>query len=161
MVSWLGASMYLTREAVGATLDEMAAFAVGTRLVMDYMLPAERRDEAGTTYVDLVAATTTERGEPWLSFFAPGDIAAVLAERGYRTVANLSQREGTRPLPDRLSDLEQDCGLRDGGCWLCRASVGGAVLSVVGGRMLRVGSEEGFGRLRLAGAGEDVRWLGH
>jgi methyltransferase (TIGR00027 family) len=93
LVSWLGVSMYLTRESVGTTLDELAALAAGTRLVMDYMLPAELRDEAGTTYVDLVAATTAERGEPWLSFFAPQDIAAVLAERGYRTVANLGQRE--------------------------------------------------------------------
>jgi methyltransferase (TIGR00027 family) len=93
VVSWLGVSMYLTRESVGTTLDELAALAAGTRLVMDYMLPAELRDEAGTTYVDLVAATTAERGEPWLSFFAPQDIAAVLAERGYRTVANLGQRE--------------------------------------------------------------------
>ncbi len=93
VVSWLGVSMYLTREAVGATLDQLAALAAGTRLVVDYMLPPELRDEAGATYVDLVAATTAERGEPWLSFFAPDDIAAVLAERGYRTVANVDQRE--------------------------------------------------------------------
>ena len=93
VVSWLGVSMYLTREAAGATLDQLAALAAGTRLVMDYMLPAELRDEAGTTYVDLVAATIAERGEPWLSFFAPDDIAVLLAERGYRTVANLGQRE--------------------------------------------------------------------
>lgn len=93
MVSWLGVSVYLTRDAIGNTLAELADLAPGTQLVMDYMLPAELRDEAGQTYVDLVAPNAAERGEPWLSFFAPEEVSEMLTTRGFGGVRSVGQRE--------------------------------------------------------------------
>lgn len=93
VVSWLGVSMYLTRDAIGHTLDELANLAPGTQLVLDYLLPAELRDAAGQTYVDLVGPTTAERGEPWLSFFTPTDLSELLTARGFDDVRGVGQRE--------------------------------------------------------------------
>lgn len=93
MVSWLGVSMYLTRDAIGNTLDELANFASGSQLVMDYMLPAELRDEAGQTYVDLVGPNLAEQGEPWLSFFTPDEVSELLTTRGFGAVRSVGQRD--------------------------------------------------------------------
>jgi methyltransferase (TIGR00027 family) len=96
-VSWLGVSMYLTREAVGATLDQVAELAPGSRLVLDHMVPAGLRDAAGQTYVDLVAPHAAESGEPWLSFFAPDEMAGLLAGRGFGAVRGVDQRDALEP----------------------------------------------------------------
>jgi methyltransferase (TIGR00027 family) len=96
-VSWLGVSMYLTRDAIGHTLDELRALAPGSDLVLDYMLPAGLRDEAGQTYVDLVAPAAADRGEPWHSFFAPDEMARELDARGFGDVASFGQREALDP----------------------------------------------------------------
>jgi methyltransferase (TIGR00027 family) len=92
-VGWLGVSMYLSRTAVGHTLDEVAALAPGNEIVLDYMLPPELRNEAGRTYADGVGPVVAQRGEPWLSFFSPGEMAGLLRERGYADVVSIGQRE--------------------------------------------------------------------
>jgi methyltransferase (TIGR00027 family) len=99
LVSWLGVTMYLTREAVRQTLSVFAGFAPGTEVVFDYMLPAPLRDEAGEAYVEQVGAVAAHRGEPWLSFFAPDEVADLLAAAGFGAVQQAGQRES---LPDRL-----------------------------------------------------------
>jgi methyltransferase (TIGR00027 family) len=99
LVSCLGVTMYLTRDAIGATLDELGALAPGTQVVMDYLLPAELRDAAGQTYVDLVGPTTAERGEPWLSFLTPQDVSDLLTTRGFHAVRSVGQLDA---LPEEL-----------------------------------------------------------
>jgi hypothetical protein len=38
------------------------------------MLPGDMHDAAGAVYGRLVARASAERGEPWLSSFAPGEM---------------------------------------------------------------------------------------
>src|SRR5262249_20367449 len=92
-VSWLGVTMYLSREALGATFAELGRLGPATQVVADYMLPAGLRGEAGQTYVELVAPASAERGEPWLSFLAPGQMAELLASHGFRTLRQVAQRD--------------------------------------------------------------------
>lgn len=99
LVSWLGVVMYLTRDAIDRTVSEIAKLAPGTELVVDYMLPADLRDERGQTYVDMVAPNAAEGGEPWLSFFAPADMSDVLAD--FDRVSHFSQHES---VPSTLWD---------------------------------------------------------
>jgi methyltransferase (TIGR00027 family) len=80
LVSWLGVTMYLTRDAVGQVLA-------------DYMLPGALRDSDGTAYADLVAEASAARGEPWLSFFAPDDLSALARRHGVGTVGHVYQRD--------------------------------------------------------------------
>ncbi|MBX6722099.1 MAG: class I SAM-dependent methyltransferase [Dactylosporangium sp.] len=99
VVSWLGVSMYLTRSAIRDILKELGTLAPGSRLVMDYLLPAELRDPAGQMYAELVGAMTAEHGEPWLTFLTPAQAADLLAECGFVAVRSVGQRDA---LPDAL-----------------------------------------------------------
>jgi methyltransferase (TIGR00027 family) len=106
LVSWLGVTMYLTQAAISRTLAEIGTFAPGTQLITDYMLPAALRDETGNTYADLVAPVAAERGEPWLTFLAPGDMSALLEGHGFAGVEHVRQRDSVPAgLWDRTDSL--------------------------------------------------------
>jgi methyltransferase (TIGR00027 family) len=83
VVSWLGVTMYLTRDAIARTMTAIGGFAAGTELIADYMLPERMRDEAGAVYGTLVAQASAERGEPWLSDFAPDAFAGLARRCGF------------------------------------------------------------------------------
>jgi methyltransferase (TIGR00027 family) len=92
-VSWLGVTMYLTSDAIDAVLDEVGKSAPGTELVLDYMLPAELRDDIGNSYVDQVAPAAAERGEPWLTFFTPEQMSALLQRLRFGSVRHIAQQD--------------------------------------------------------------------
>jgi methyltransferase (TIGR00027 family) len=102
VVSCLGVSMYLTREALGATLRELAGFVPGTEVVLDYLVPAPLQDADGRIYADAVGPVSAERGEPWLTLCTPHELAA-LAD-GFGTIVHIGQhdRPWLRYRPDAL-----------------------------------------------------------
>jgi methyltransferase (TIGR00027 family) len=93
VISWLGVTMYLTRDAIGRVLDAIGTFAPGTELIANYMLPPGLRDAAGNSYAEQVGAHAAERGEPWLTFLSPAEIAALLTLRGIEPAEHVSQRD--------------------------------------------------------------------
>jgi len=93
LVSWLGVTMYLTRDAIAATLAAVGALAPGTEVIADYMLPVALRDEAGAVYGSLVAHASAERGEPWLSCLAPDEMADLARSAGLGAVRSVRQRD--------------------------------------------------------------------
>ena len=106
LVSWLGVTMYLTRAAISATLAEIGGFGPGTQLITDYLLPAALRDETGNSYAELVAPAAAEWGEPWLSFFAPGEMSALLEGHGFGLIEHVQQRDSIpAALWDRTDSL--------------------------------------------------------
>jgi methyltransferase (TIGR00027 family) len=92
-VSWLGVTMYLERSAIEQTLSVAGGFTPGSEIVVDYMLPAGLRDEAGDYYAEQIGAASAERGEPWLSLFAPDDMADLLSRHGFGPVRHVRQRD--------------------------------------------------------------------
>ncbi|MBC6461835.1 class I SAM-dependent methyltransferase [Actinomadura sp. HBU206391] len=92
-VCWLGVTMYLTREAIDETLKSIGAFAPGTELVVDYMVPADLRDADGETYVTSVMPVAAENGEPWLTFLSPREMSALLEEAGLAVTEHVRQRD--------------------------------------------------------------------
>jgi O-methyltransferase involved in polyketide biosynthesis len=100
-VSWLGVTVYLGTEAIDQTLSVVGGFAPGSEIVVDYMLPAGLRDAAGADYADQVGRVSAERGEPWLSFFAPEEMAARLGRHGLPQIRDVRQRD---MVPDALWD---------------------------------------------------------
>lgn len=91
--SWLGVTMYLTREAVAATLAQLGGFAPGSEIVTDHLLPARLRDAAGNAYAEAVGPVAAEQGEPWRTFLSPADLAGLLREAGFEVVEQAGQRE--------------------------------------------------------------------
>jgi methyltransferase (TIGR00027 family) len=92
-VSWLGVTMYLTQEAIGHALAELGTLAPGSQVIADYMLPSALRDDDGNTYVELVAPSSAERGEPWLSFLSPRQMSQLLTSSGLTPLRHVRQRE--------------------------------------------------------------------
>jgi methyltransferase (TIGR00027 family) len=92
-VSWLGTTMYLEENAIEQTLSVTGGFAPGSEVIVDYMLPAGLRDAAGDSYAEQVGRALAERGEPWLSLFAPDDMAALLRRHGFWPVRDVRQRD--------------------------------------------------------------------
>jgi methyltransferase (TIGR00027 family) len=121
LVSWLGVSFYLTRDAVTATLAAIGALAAGTELVMEYALPPELRDDTGRAYAEFALPVTAERGEPWRTFLAPEDLSALLQAHGLETVEHVRQRDAVEPALWRRSDVLRPADL----CRLARATVAG------------------------------------
>ncbi len=107
VISWLGVTMYLHRAAIAETLTALAGCAPGSELIADYMLPQALRDDTGNFYAEMIMAAAAERGEPWLSFFAPGEVTSLLAEHGFRQATQVRQRESVpRELWQRTDTLQ-------------------------------------------------------
>jgi methyltransferase (TIGR00027 family) len=113
LVSWLGVTMYLTRAAISQTLAVIGGLAAGTELITDHMLPAGLRDDAGDSFVEQVMPVAAQRGEPWLTFLSPQDIADLLAEGGFGQVRQIRQRDtvpaGTWHRSDPLRPIDLSC----------------------------------------------------
>jgi len=119
-VSWLGVTMYLTAEAIGATLASLSRLAPGSELVADYMLTADLRDADGAAYVDLVMPDSERRGEPWLSFFTPEQMTGLLTRHGFTGVRDVRQRDAVSAALWDRTDLLRPIELSR----LCHATVG-------------------------------------
>jgi methyltransferase (TIGR00027 family) len=119
-VSWLGVTMYLTAEAIGATLASLSRLAPGSELVTDYMLTADLRDADGVAYADLVMPDSERRGEPWLSFFTPEQMSGLLTRHGFTGVRDVRQRDAVSAALWERTDLLRPIELSR----LCHATVG-------------------------------------
>ncbi|WP_024873886.1 class I SAM-dependent methyltransferase [Saccharomonospora piscinae] len=104
LVSWLGVTMYLERDAIARTVADLGRLAPGSELIVEYLLPSRLRDEAGDAYAALVARAAGDGGEPWLSYLAPGDMSALLAEHGFGPTRHVRQRDAIGAALWRRSD---------------------------------------------------------
>ena len=90
VVASTGVSMYLTREAIVATLRHVAALASGSTLVMSFMLPIELVDPEVRPGVERAAAGARASGTPFISFFTPAEMLAVARDAGFNSVEHVS-----------------------------------------------------------------------
>jgi len=90
VVASTGVSMYLTREAVAATLREIAGFAPGSTLVMSFLLPIELADPDVRPGIERAAEGAKANGTPWLSFFRPEEMLDLARDAGFREVRHVS-----------------------------------------------------------------------
>jgi methyltransferase (TIGR00027 family) len=115
VVASTGVSMYLTRDAVAATLRQVAALALGSRLVMSFLLPIELTDPEVRPAMERAVAGSRASGTPFISFFTPAEMIALAREAGFRdaqhvSAAALAQRyfagrtDGLRP-PNNAEEL--------------------------------------------------------
>jgi methyltransferase (TIGR00027 family) len=90
VVASTGVSMYLTKEAIAATLRQVAALAPGSTLAMSFMLPIELVDPEVRPGIERAAAGARANGTPFISFFTPGDMLTLAREAGFREVRHVS-----------------------------------------------------------------------
>jgi len=89
---WLGVVPYLTREAIIATLDFIAAIQ-GAEVVFDYAEPFENFPPAMQANLRAVAERAASIGEPWLSMFNAADLAELMQPRGFAVFEDVTRGE--------------------------------------------------------------------
>lgn len=114
-VASTGVSMYLTKEAVAATLRDLAKLAPGSTLVMSFMLPIELAPPDLRPGFEAAARGAAANGTPFLSFFTPEEMLALARTCGFSGVEHVSsaalaeryfagRADGLRP-PDHAEEL--------------------------------------------------------
>lgn len=86
--SWLGVMMYLTRDAIEATLRTVLSFPRGSGIVFTFA----HTDSASS----MLAEGSASAGEPWLSYFTPDELGTLLRSLGFSHVSFLSREEAER-----------------------------------------------------------------
>jgi len=106
IVASTGVSMYLSKDAIMATLRHVAALAVGSTLVMSFMLPIELVDPEVRSGVERAAAGARASGTPFISFFTPDEILALARDAGFKEVRHVSaEMLAQRYFADRTDGL--------------------------------------------------------
>jgi len=90
VVASTGVSMYLTNDAIKATLRRAAALAPGSTLIMSFMLPIEMVDPEVRTGVERAAEGARASGTPFISFFTPTEMVALARDAGFKEVRHVS-----------------------------------------------------------------------
>ena len=115
IVASSGVSMYLTKDAIAATLRQVASLAPGSTLVMTFLVPIELASPDVRPGFLRSEQGARASGTPFLSFFTPTEMLTLAREAGFREVqhvpsAVLAQRyfagrtDGLRP-PDSAEEL--------------------------------------------------------
>ena len=90
VVASTGVSMYLTKDAIMATLRQVAALAPGSTLAMSFMLPIEMADPEVCPGIERAAAGARANGTPFISFFKPEEMLALGRDAGFKEVRHVS-----------------------------------------------------------------------
>ena len=90
VVSSLGVSMYLTRDAVAATLRQIAALAPGSTLVLSFLVPLELADPSVRPGLQRAVDGARASGTPFISFFAPAEMLALARDAGFAKAEHVS-----------------------------------------------------------------------
>jgi methyltransferase (TIGR00027 family) len=87
--SWLGVSMYLTREAVMSTLAFVAQRPPGGGVTFDYLIPPASLPFMRRLGFYWLARRLAAAGEPWQTWFDPDELARELRGLGFRQLEDL------------------------------------------------------------------------
>ena len=111
VVASTGVAMYLTRDAIAATLRQVATLAPGSTLAMTFILPAELAEPEERAQLQAVEKSARASGTPFVSFFSPPEMLALASEAGFRQVQHVSAAALTqRYFPGRTDGLQPSSG---------------------------------------------------
>lgn len=96
LFSWLGVTVYLTIDAIEATLRLVARAAPGSEIALTYYPPDEHLDEAGVTFVSAFSTVAAASGEPLRTRLSPGEMESLARQCGLEVVDHPSRDEMTR-----------------------------------------------------------------
>jgi methyltransferase (TIGR00027 family) len=85
-----GVSMYLTKEAIMATLRQVAVLAPGSSFVMSFLLPTELADPEVRPGLEAAVKGARASGTPFISFFTPPEMLALTREAGFKDARHVS-----------------------------------------------------------------------
>ena len=90
IVASTGVSMYLTKDAIAATLRQAAALAPESTLAMSFLLPLELADPEVRPGLQMAEKGARASGTPFISFFTPAEMLTLARESGFKDVQHVS-----------------------------------------------------------------------
>jgi len=106
IVASTGVSMYLTRDAIAATLRQVAALRSGSMLAMTYLLPLELAPAEERTVYEFAIKGARASGTPFISYFTPAEMLQLVHECGFKEAQRVSAADYTqRYFADRADGL--------------------------------------------------------
>ncbi len=90
---WLGVTMYLTREAISATLGYIAGLPGGAEAVFDYLLPPAALPPREREFLEQRSRHVAAAGEQFRTQFAPGEVAAEATRLGFSEFDDIDPNE--------------------------------------------------------------------
>ena len=93
VVACTGVSLYLTKDAITSTLNQIATLASGSKLAMTFYLPMELLDEEDKPMQEIAEKGARAAATPFVSFFAPNEILALAREAGFKEAKTISTKD--------------------------------------------------------------------
>jgi methyltransferase (TIGR00027 family) len=90
VVASTGVTLYLTKDAIAATLRQIATLAPGSTLAMTFILPLELLDPEERPEQQAVQKSARAAGTPFLSSFSPPEMLALARDAGFRQARHVS-----------------------------------------------------------------------
>lgn len=90
VVACTGVSLYLTKDAILATLRQIATLASGSTLAMTFYLPLELMEEEDRPLQQIAEKGARAAGTPFISFFTPEDMLALAWAAGFKKIEVVS-----------------------------------------------------------------------
>jgi len=131
VVASTGVSIYLTKDAIAATLHQVAALVSGSAFVMSFLLPIEMADPEVRPGMERAMEGARANRTPFITFFMPTEILALARAAGFRDVRHVSAADlARRYFAGRTDGLRPPTIQKN--CWGRRrkltARLGGATL---------------------------------
>jgi methyltransferase (TIGR00027 family) len=89
VVASTGVTVYLTKDAIAATLQQVAALSPGSIFAMTFMLPIDLVDPEIRSGFELAEKGARASGTPFISFFTPTEMLTLARESGFREVRHV------------------------------------------------------------------------
>jgi methyltransferase (TIGR00027 family) len=106
VVSWVGVTMYLTLDAIHATLATLTGCQPGTRVVLSYNQPPAALTGSTAQIAATFAALAADMGEPFLSRFLPAQMAQLLHEHGFGQITDFGPDQARAAYFPGQADVE-------------------------------------------------------
>jgi methyltransferase (TIGR00027 family) len=91
--SWIGVTMYLTLEAIKATLATIAGCPAGTRIVLTYNQPQAALQGMGAQVEAVLVRIAAGMGEPFVSLFHPAEMERLLRDQHFDEIVHFGPDE--------------------------------------------------------------------
>ena len=106
VVACTGVSLYLTKEAIIASLNQLATLPPGSTLAMTFYLPIELLDDEDKPMQEMAEKGARASGTPFVSFFDPDEILTMAKNAAFKEAKTISTRDMEQSyFKDRTDDL--------------------------------------------------------
>jgi methyltransferase (TIGR00027 family) len=95
VVSCLGVTQYITKQATLETMQLAASLAAGTTFACTFIVPAELIDPAESEMRAATEEGAGDRGHPWISFYEPREFLVLARRAGFKNARHVSTDELT------------------------------------------------------------------